>query len=101
MRVPSRLLMTCLDLFVRCAEINQWPLDVIIRIHVHMRDRKAHRHENTKRQIIALVLSPPDSLFPFYAKAGLKRLKRGFCRDRMRGRVFLPCLKHDNSIAQT
>ena len=43
------VLMTCLPLFVRCAEINQWPLDFITRIHVHMRDRKTHRHEDTKR----------------------------------------------------
>ena len=49
MRLPSRLLLTCLDLFVRCAEINQWSLEFVTRIHVHRRDRKTHRHEDTKR----------------------------------------------------
>ena len=37
------------ETIVRCGEINQWPLDFIIWIHVHMRDRKTHRHEDTKR----------------------------------------------------
>ena len=46
MRLASWLLMTCLDLFVRCAEINQRTLDLINRIHVHMIDRKPDKHES-------------------------------------------------------
>ena len=49
MRLHSHLLMTCLESFVRLADINQWSLDVITRIHVHERDRKTHRHQDTKR----------------------------------------------------
>ena len=49
MRLPSRLLMTCLESFARLAEINQWPLDFITRSHVHVSDRKTHRHQDTKR----------------------------------------------------
>ena len=32
----THLLMTCLESFVGFAEISQWPLDCIIRFHVHV-----------------------------------------------------------------
>ena len=38
MRLHSHLRMTCLESFVRFADINQWPLDFINRIHVYVRD---------------------------------------------------------------
>ena len=52
--------MTCLESFVRFAEINQWPLDFITRIHVHVRDlllrdrdkdRNGQRQTDNQRQI--------------------------------------------------
>ena len=49
--------MTCLESFVRFAEINQWPLDFITRIHVHVcerppfeRQRQRQRQTETDRQ---------------------------------------------------
>ena len=57
MRLPLRLLMTCVESFVRFAKINQWPLDFIIRIHVHVRDlllrdrdKDRDRQRHTDRQ---------------------------------------------------
>ena len=63
MRLHSHLLMTCLESFVRFAEINQRPLDCITRILVHVRDlrlsgrdkdrdrqRQTDRHSETDRQ---------------------------------------------------
>ena len=52
--------MTCLESFVRFAEINQWPLGFITRIHVHVRDlllrgrdkdRDRQRQTDNRRQI--------------------------------------------------
>ena len=60
MRLPSHLRMTCLESFVRFAEMNQWPLDFITQIHVHVRDlllrdrdkdRDRQRQTDNQRQI--------------------------------------------------
>ena len=114
MRLHSRLLMTCLESFVRFAEINQWPLDVIARIHVHVRDRKTHRHQDTKRDNKTdrqtdrqtdkqkhWYMSHPFSLFPFHAEPGLTRpwsFKPSFLSAQKGAKVRLPCSKDDNFI---
>ena len=46
--LPLHLLMTCLEYFVRFAEINQWPLDFITRIHVHVRDLLLRGRDKTE-----------------------------------------------------
>ena len=81
--LPSRLLMTCLDLCVKFAEINQCPLDVITRIHVHERQEDTQTSRYKERQQERQTdkqkhwyMSHPFSLFPFHAKAGLTRLKQ-------------------------
>ena len=107
MRLPSRLLMTCLESVVSFAEINQWPLDVITRIHVDVRDRKTHIHEDTKREnkkdwqtnkSIGMCLTLSRSFRsmlitrPWALKPSILSAQKG-------GKVRLPCSKHDNFIA--
>ena len=98
--------MTCLESFVRPAEVNQWPLDVITRIHIHVRDRNTHRHEDTKKDRqtnksigVCLTLSRSFRSMLNQVPHALEVLKPSILWIQKGAKVRLPCSKDDNFIA--
>ena len=67
-------------------------------------DTQTWRHKERQQERLTdkqkhSYMSHPFSLFPFHAKPGLTRPKRGLYGHRMHAKVGLPCSKSDNFIA--
>ena len=94
---------------MRLAEINQWPLDFITRMHVHVRDKNTHRHQDTKRDNkkdrqtnksigICLTFSRSFRSMLNQVPHALEVLKPSILSAQKGAKVRLPCSKDDNFI---